>query len=157
MNRLKTFLKYAIMLVALYLLSNFLIFVGLNSSYNEIHAKTNGINQVEVQVAEATLVNGRVTGIIKNSPDNNLNGKYIRFDFYSPRDVLLGTKYIAVQSLGENDQEEFKIFFKLQDVEYYDVSVTDEVEEVDSEPFLDADMETQTIIFATILTMLMLM
>ena len=157
MDRLKTFLKYAILLVGFYLLSNFLIFVGLNSSYNDIHAKSYGVNQVDVQLAEATLVNGRVKGIIQNSPENNLNGKYIRFDFYSARDVLLGTKYIPVQSLGENDQEEFRVFFKLQDVEYYDVSITDEMEKVDSEPFLDADMETQTIIFATIFTMLMLM
>ena len=134
-----------------------MIFVGLNSSYNDIHAKSYGVNQVDVQLAEATLVNGRVKGIIQNSPENNLNGKYIRFDFYSARDVLLGTKYIPVQSLGENDQEEFRVFFKLQDVEYYDVSITDEMEKVDSEPFLDADMETQTIIFATIFTMLMLM
>ena len=37
--------------------------------------------QVEITRAEATLVNGRMSGIIKNSSDNDLNGKCDIFTF----------------------------------------------------------------------------
>lgn len=50
--------------------------------------------QVTVNVAEATNVNGNVKGTIKNTTEERVTDKYLRFDFYTPRDVNIGTKYL---------------------------------------------------------------
>lgn len=157
MDTLKTFAKYIILLVAFYIFSNFLIFVGLNSNYNNIDLKGTLPLQVQITKAEATLVNGRISGTIQNSPENNLNGKYIRINLYSERDVLLGVKYLDIVNLGENAQEEFNTYFKAQGVEYYSVEITSEVEEVseDLSVFISEDMKTYAIIGTLILLILM--
>ena len=154
MDRMKTFLKYALWIIGFWILSNFLIEIGLNSSYDKITRRDNIVTQVEVNQAEATLVNGRVKGTIKNSTENNLSGKYIRFDFYSPRDLLLGTKYIEVGDLEENGSKDFEIYFKLQDVESYDVKVTDEIEEVDDTPFFSKEFLQSKVIYWVILAII---
>ena len=66
MSRMKTLLKYALLIIAFFILSDFLIEVGLNCNYKKIERKDE-ISQVYIYQAEATKVNGRVRGFIKNS------------------------------------------------------------------------------------------
>lgn len=155
MDTLKTFAKYIILLVAFYFFSNFLIFVGLNSTYDNISLKGELPSQVQIDRAEATLVNGRIYGTIQNSDENDLNGKYIKINLYSERDVLLGVKYLDIVNLGENAQEEFKAYFKVQDIASYSIEITDEVEEVSSDlsVFISEDMKPYAIIAALIVLM----
>ena len=101
MERTKTLLKYALWVVLFIIFSEFLINVGLNSTYKPIERKDN-IAQVNIYQAEATLVNGRIRGLITNSQPEDLSGKYLKFDFYSERDVFLGRKFIAINTLQEN-------------------------------------------------------
>ena len=113
MDRVKTLLKYAVWVLAFIILSEFLINVGLNSTYRKINRKDN-IEQVNIYQAEATLVNGRIRGTITNSEPEELNGKYVRIDFYSKRDVFLGRRYIEVKDLAQNGTMSFEVFFKLK-------------------------------------------
>ena len=53
MDRVKTLLKYAVWVLAFIVLSEFLINVGLNSTYRKINRKDN-IEQVNIYQAEAT-------------------------------------------------------------------------------------------------------
>lgn len=66
MKRMGTFLKYALWIIGFWILSNFLIEVGLNSNYKGIERKDE-VSQVSIYQAEATKVNGRIRGFIKNS------------------------------------------------------------------------------------------
>ena len=125
MSRLKTLLMYALWVVLFIIFSEFLINVSLNSSYKPIERKDN-ISQVNVYQAEATLVNGRIRGLITNSETDNISNKYLEFDFYSERDMYLGKKIININELQPNETQNFEILFKLQDVDYYTVSVLDE-------------------------------
>ena len=52
-----------------------------------------------------------------NSKPEELNGKYVRIDFYSKRDMYLGKKYIEVNNLEQNESMNFEAFFKLQEVD----------------------------------------
>lgn len=61
-----TFLKYALWIIAFWIFSNFLIEIGLNSNYKNIERKDE-VSQVSIYQAEATKVNGRIRGFIKNS------------------------------------------------------------------------------------------
>ena len=59
--------------------------------------------QVTINVAEASNVNGNVKGTIKNTTQEKITDKYIRFDFYTPREVNVGTKYLKIDGLEVNE------------------------------------------------------
>lgn len=128
MDRLKTFLIYALLIVLFFIFSEFLINVSLQSSYNDITRRDN-IEQVQIQEAQATLVNGKIKGTIKNSEQDYLTGKYVKIDLYSKRDNLLGTKYIEINTTETQNTQDFSVYFELTDVESYNISIVDQKEE----------------------------
>lgn len=141
MDRVKTFAKYAIWLVLFWILSDILIYYGINSTYKAITPKWEQTNQISVNNAEATRVNGRINGIVTNSEDNNLSGKYLKVDLYSERGNLLGTNYLEIGNLDANKTKDFETYFKIQDVKSYNISVVDEkTEKVQEESFMTEDM-----------------
>ena len=144
---------YALWVVLFIIFSEFLINVGLNSSYKSIERRDN-VSQVNVYQAEATLVNGRIRGLITNSETNNISNKYLEFDFYSERDVYLGKKIININELQPDETQNFEILFKLQNVEYYTVSVLDEKPEGEEIEILPGDLTTGEIVVATVFTLL---
>ena len=154
MSRMKTFLIYLLIFVGFFVLSDFLINVSLNASYKTMGRKDN-LSQVVMYQAEATKVNVRLKGTIENSADNPINKKYARFDIYSNRDNIIGTRYIDISDLKENEEREVKIYARLNDASYYEVSFTDEktVQELE---ILPTDMTRGEIIAATVFTMLIL-
>ena len=152
MDRLKTFLKYVIWIVLFFIFSEFLINVGLNSSYKDIKRRDETA-QVEISQAQATLVNGRMKGTIKNSPDDYLTGKYVRIDFYSKRNVFLGKRYIEINTTEATTEQDFSIYFELEGVTEYEISIVDEKEEGEID-LLPGEWSTQEIVITTILTLL---
>lgn len=153
MDRMKTFLKYALWVIGFFIFSNFLIEVGLNSAYKTI-ARKDETEQVYIYQAEATLVNGRIRGIITNSKPEELNGKYVKIEFYSKRDVLLGNKYVEIQNLEQNQTKSFELYFKLKDVSYYKVSIVNEKGAGEEIELIPQDLTRPEIIVATIVTLL---
>ncbi|MBR3249098.1 MAG: FxLYD domain-containing protein [Clostridia bacterium] len=129
MDTLKKFAKYIIWIVLFYFFSNILIFVGLNSNYNTIRSSENTPSQVQIEQSEATLVNGRIKGKITNDGEEDLNGKYMKVDLYSPRNTLLGTDYLEIKDLNKGETDDFELFFKAQDVDHYDISFVDKPDE----------------------------
>ena len=152
MSRLKTFLIYALILVGFIIFSEFLINVSLNSSYHQIGRKDN-LDQVNVYQAEATKVNARIKGTITNNEEDPINKKYVRIDIYSERDINVATKYIDVENLEVGSKQEFALYFRAEDVAYYEISYADEKTAEDLE-LLPEDLTKQEIVVATILTML---
>lgn len=144
---------YGLWIVLFIIFSEFLINVGLNSSYKPIERKDN-VSQVNVYQAEATLVNGRIRGLITNSETDNISNKYLQFDFYSERDVNLGKKIINVNELQPGETQNFEILFKLEDVKYYTVSVLDERPEGEEIEILPEGWKTTDIIIATAIALL---
>ena len=153
MSRVKTLLMYALWIVLFFIFSDFLINVGLNSSYQPIERKDN-ISEVNIYQAEATYINGRIRGLITNSETNNISNKYLEFDFYSERDVYLGKKIISVDELEVGETQNFEILFKLQDVDYYTISVLDEKPEGEEIEILSSEWSTAEIVVLTAFTLL---
>ena len=154
MDRMKTFFKYAIWLILFFVFSEFLINVGLNSSYKDMETR-DCISQVQITEAKSTLVNGKVKGIITNSENDYLTGKYIRLDFYSKRDNLVGTKYIEIETTEIKTTQNFSIYFELQDVTSYEVSIVDHKEEGEIE-LIPEELTKPEIVMLTVMTMLIL-
>ena len=144
---------YALWVVLFIIFSEFLINVGLNSSYKPIERRDN-VSQVNVYQAEATLVNGRIRGLITNSETDNISNKYLEFDFYSERNVFLGKKIIDINELQAGETQNFEILFKLEDVDYYTVSVLNERPEGEEIEILPEGWTTTDIIIATAITLL---
>ena len=103
--------------------------------------------------AEATKVNARIKGTITNNEEDPINKKYVRIDIYSERDINVATKYIDVENLEVGSKQEFALYFRAEDVAYYEISYTDEKTAEDLE-LLPEDLTKQEIVVATILTML---
>lgn len=141
MNRLKTFAKYAIWLILFWILSDILIYYGINSTYKAIPRRSEISNQIAINNAEATKVNGRINGTVTNSEENSISGKYLKIDLYAESGNLLGTKYLDIGSLETNQKKNFETYFKIQDVKSYDVSIVDEkVESATDVNFMTEDM-----------------
>ena len=150
MDRMKTFLKYIIWFVLFFFFSNFIINVGLNSSYKNIERR-DSIEQVQIKQAQATLVNGRIKGTIKDK--DYLTGKYLKIDLYSKRNVLVGKKYIDITTTQNNTTQDFSMYFELKDVTSYEVSIVDHKEEGEIE-LIPKEMTKPEIIVLTAMTLL---
>lgn len=154
MSRLKTFLIYALIVVGFFVFSEFLINVSLNASYKDIERRDT-TSQVEISQAQATLVNGRIKGTIKDSSEDNLTGKYVEVDLYSKRGNMVGKRYIPIETTDVNQTQDFSMHFELHDVNSYSIAIVNEKqgEEIDLIP---DDLKKPEIILATIFTLLML-
>lgn len=152
MNRMKTLIKYALWLVLFYIFSNLMIYLNIETTYQNIGRKDN-LPQVTVYQAQATKINGRIKGKIYNSAENKITNDYLRIDLYSERDNYLGSKYIEVSNMREDETREFEIYFKVQDVDYYEMSFTDEKGEGEL-PEMLKDLTREQVICGTFLTFL---
>lgn len=152
MDRMKTLAKYVIWLVLFYIFSNLMIYLNIESTYQNIGRKDN-LPQVTVYQAQATKVNGRIKGSIYNSEANKITNKYLRIDLYSERDVFLGNKYIDVSTMRDSETRNFEEYFKVQDVDYYEMKFVDEKEEGEL-PEMLKDLTKEQVIWGTFLTFL---
>ena len=126
MSTMKKFAKYVIWLILFWILSDILIYYGINSTYKAISSKSEPISQISVEKAETTKVNGRISGTVTNSEENDLSGKYLKIDLYAESGNLLGTNYLSIGNLRANETKNFETYFKIQDVKSYDVGIVDE-------------------------------
>ena len=154
MSRMKTFFKYAMWVILFFIFSEIMININLETVYRNIGRKDN-LPQITIYQAQATKVNGRIKGTIKYQAENKIEYKYIKVDFYSERDVLLGTKYIDVSAMRENETQDLELYFKLQNVDYYEMSFTNEKTESEI-TLLPQDLTTSQIRWLAFLTFLLI-
>lgn len=152
MDRMKTLAKYVIWIILFYIFSNIMININIEATYQNIGRKDN-LPQVTVYQAQATKINGRIKGSIYNSSEYKIKNKYLRIDLYSERNVFLGSKYIDVSTMRDDEKRNFEEYFKVQDVEYYEMKFTDEKEEGEL-PEMLKDLTKEQVFWGTFLTFL---
>lgn len=150
-STLKKIMIWILILIGVYVLSDFLIYVGLNSTYQDIERKDNN-SQIVVYQADATYVNGRIRGIIKDA--EQIQDNYLKIELYTKRDVLVGKSYIEIEDVGNNGTQPFELLFKANDVSYYKIETLNEKEEGTELEILPKDLTKSEIILATALTFL---
>ena len=150
MDTVKTFLKYIIWIILFWILSDFLINVGLKTTYNEMQKIGQIPSGIQVKEIKSTAVNGKINLIVNST---SLSGKFIKVDLYSSKDNLLGTQYLDIGEIKENQTKEIDTYFKISDVKKYEIFVTDEKGE-SSEGFMDTAMSTLTILLTAIKIMI---
>lgn len=138
-------------LIGVFILSDFLINVGINSTYKDIERDDTN-SQVVVYQADATYVNGRIRGIIKGA--EKPQGKYLKVELYSKRDVLVGRNYVELQDLKKEDTQAFELLFRANDVASYKVSMVDEKEAGDEIEILPREWTRPEVVLGTIMAFL---
>lgn len=137
MSRMKTFFKYFLAIVIVYIISDIASIYLLKSTYiTKEYSIENSILEIQVEEAKATFVNGNIKGKVKNSTDVNVSNKCLKIDSYSEREVLLGTKYVKIKDLGPGEEAEFVSSFNYEQIDNMKISLIDE-EELPPEGDLD--------------------
>ena len=152
MSTVKSFIKYAIWIIVFWVVSDFLINVGINTTYKTMQNIGDIPTGMQIQEMKSTAVNGKI-GIIVNS--TKLSGKFLKIDLYSSQNNLLGTQYLDIGEIKENETKNINTYFKISDVKKYKISITDEKGE-SSEGFMDTAMSTITIILSSIRLLLLI-
>lgn len=145
---------WILMLVGVFVLSDFLIYVGLNSTYKDIKREDNN-SQIAVYQADATYVNGRIRGVIKSTAETK--NKYLKIELYSKRNVLMGKSYIEIKETQNNETNEtqpFELLFRAKDVASYKVEMVDEKEPGTELEIIPKEWTKPEILLATAMTFL---
>jgi len=142
MDRVKTFAKYAIWLILFWILSDILIYLGINSTYKNVEQRGETPNGIEIVQMEATTINGRAK--IKVN-DTALSGKFVKVDLYSSTGINLATQYLELGDIKENESKEIESYFKISEVKSYEITVVDELGE-STEGFMDTALSTLTVL-----------
>ena len=134
MDRMKTFLKYFLMVVAFFVFSNLVIDGLLKVSYTDIHGYEINVTQafVDVTEAKASKRNGYVNGIVKNNTDQVIENKYLKFSMLSKNGNVLGEKYVKIEKLEPKELRKYEVKFDYDNVKTFKIEMVDtKPEEVD--------------------------
>lgn len=141
MARMKTFLIYLLILVAFYIVSSLLAYWYIQSTYTTIesHVIENSNIQVAIDDAEATFVNGYVSGTITNNSEEAINSKYIKFDLFSERNNKILSKYLQINEIKPGETQSFKMNFRAENIASCYVEVTDTAEQTENTQIINID------------------
>lgn len=134
--RMKVFLCYLLIFIFFFIFSDFMIYNYTKALYKPMTSYEVNVTSPEVTVekAEASNVNGNVKGTIKNTTEEVINNQYLKFDFYTPRDINVGTKYIEVDKFYPDEEKNYELGFRYDNVSYVKVSMADEEEARNATP-----------------------
>ena len=119
------FLCYFLIFITVFIFSDVMIYLYTKSMYKPMESYEINIETLEVtvSVAEASNVNGNVSGIIKNNTEKNMIDEYLRFDFYTPRNVNIGTKYLKIDEIRAGEEKKYELGFKYNNVSSVKISI----------------------------------
>ena len=146
MERMKTLGTYALFVILFWIFSDILINVGINSTYKDMERRGSIPAGVKVEQMQSTAVNGRIALEVN---DIALSRKYIKVDLYSESGINLGTQYLEVGTVKENQVKEFETYFKISEVKSYEISVVDEMG-TSTEGFMDTALSTISVVLIVI-------
>ncbi len=131
MNRMKTFFKYILALVLLFVFSNLIINGLLRTSYTKIKDYDIDVSEIYVDVTEAKASswNGNIKGIVKNTSDKDVENKYLRISMLSKNKRILGEKYIKIDKLEVDQLKKFEVSFDYDNVKSFKIELTDTMPE----------------------------
>lgn len=134
MSRMKTFFKYALVVILFYIFSNVMINAFFKVSYTNITNYDINVTEAFVDVTEAKVSkrNGYINGIIKNNTDKIIENRYLKFSMLSKNGNVLGEKYVRIDKLEINQIRNFEVKFDYDNVKSFRIEMTDtKSEEID--------------------------
>lgn len=126
MTTQKKFFIYFLLIATFLIVSQFIIYAILNTTYKykSYEVKTSLPITVEHQ---ATSINGYVKGNILNNTNQEIKDKYLKIECFSKNNVLMGKKYIKIDSIEANSSIDYDIKYNFNKVERAEIDIVDEV------------------------------
>lgn len=130
MSRMKTFLIYALIVLAIILCTDGLSNIILESNYEDLGYDI-GVESPKIEILEAktTKDNGRIKIRITNNTDKKIENKFLKIDLYSDIGNILGTEYIKIEGIEKGETQEFELNYRQNNVSYFRVTIVDELPE----------------------------
>ena len=128
MTDLNKDIKIVLLVIGGFLLTSFLIFVGFNVNYKPIELKSELPNVITIEKAEATKVQARVYGRIRNTEENDFNGKYIKVSLFNANNENISTEYLKIENLGKDENKLFRATFNAEKAKSYTVDLVEKSE-----------------------------
>lgn len=125
MARMKTFFIYFLLVVLLFIFSQVMIYIAINTTYKYKSVEILTTIPVVAQV-EATSINGKAKVKVTNNQEIALENKYIEIDCYSKHDILMGTKYIKIDKINTKEEKEFEVQFNYNKVDKAVINIVEE-------------------------------
>lgn len=142
MSRIKTFAKYVIWIILFWIFSDILIYAGINSTYKDMEKRGTLPKGVQVVQMQSTKVNGRIKLELNGE---ELSGKYLKIDLYSEMGNILGTQYIEIGKVEEDQTKNIETYFQITDIKSYEISIVEEMGETTT-GFMDTAMSAMTVL-----------
>lgn len=146
MDTIKRFGKYLILIIIFWIFSDILINAGINSMYKNMTLRGDLPKGIQVIQMQSTKVNGRMKLKIN---EEQLGGKFLKIDLYSDIGNVLGTQYIEIGSIKENQIKDIETYFKISDIKSYEISVVEEKGRT-TEGFMDTAMTAMSVMVLVI-------
>ena len=155
MARMKKFFIYLLVVVAVYFFVDFTSFAYIKTTYEDLTEFSIELDNPKIKITEskATYINGYIKGTLLNNEEQTIQNKYVKFEFFSERDIYLGKKYIKIDKLAPNEEKEFEVKYNLENVNHYKITLADENEQI-PEADLQLDQETKGLLLITTLIFL---
>ena len=125
MTDLNKDIKIILLVVGGFLLTGILIFIGFNVNYKPIELKSELPSVITIEKAEATKVQARVYGRIKNTDKNDLNGKYIKVSVLNSNNEKIATEFLKIENLGKEENKLFRATVNAEKVSGYTIDLVE--------------------------------
>ena len=125
MTDLNKDIKIVLLVIGGFLLTSFLIFVGFNVNYKPIELKSELPSVITIEKAEATKVQARVYGRIRNTEESDFNGKYIKVSLFNANNENISTEYFKIENLGKDENKLFRATFNAEKARSYTIDIVD--------------------------------
>lgn len=124
---LRRWFLWAVMLFAFVTIGVYICIKSMYMPISNFQVKSAEISAV-VEEARATNVNGYVKGYIENITEQEVNEKYMKFDFYDNHNELKGTEYIEIGNMQPGEKKTYEMQFRYDHIKNFILSITDSKE-----------------------------
>ena len=134
--RMRVFLCYLLIFVAFFIFFDIMIYFYTKSVYKPMEDYEINVTTPVVEVTEALAsnVNGSVKGTIKNNTEETIENQYLKFEFYTPRDVSAGVKYLKIDTLQPGEEKKYELGFRYNTVVKVEITLADEEDTLNATP-----------------------
>lgn len=132
MDRMKTLLSYALVIIIFWIFSNIAMDLLIKNSYKSVDkskieiASTNNGFQVNVDRANSNKAQAYFTGKVKNNSKTKIEKQYVKVDSYY-KGKLMQEKYLAFENMQPGEERKFKLLYEVGNIDEYKVSYVDEI------------------------------
>ena len=125
MDKFKRYLKYALVLVVVFIIVSIVSKLLIISMYKPKECKVLFESpKIEIIDSKATNANGYIYGNITNTTGSTIENKYIKLDCYSEYENNINTGYAKIFKLEPNESQYFTIKYKCEGTERIEISMS---------------------------------